>query len=626
MSVKKHSLIRRLFRLVAFRLLPVVLIIATIGFSVGVVQAVTRYIGEQQTFSARAADFGATFAAVLPTFTTHTPTPTLTASVTHTPTSTATPTPTATPTQTATPSPTLTATDTVTATNTPSQTPTSTPSATETNTPAPTNMSELVLVAQAFATNTPRALEITLPALNTSVPSPTLIQPTATETPLPTLTFTPVPTVPPAPPASATPRPLPTVFLPEDADPNIVAPTAIPTKVPLIDRQGYDLVNVILLGGDSEITDDNVDRTDTMIVVSLNRTTGTVSMLSIPRDLLVFIPGWTMQRMNLAYTRGNLVGWTDGGFGLLRQTILYNFGINVHYYVRVDLSGFKEIIDSLGGVDVVVDCALQDYELIDAPPPPEAVFDEETSLYTLPVGYYRFNGGSALWYARSRHSSIEFDRGRRQQQLLRAMWREARGNGLVTQLPQLWSQLTGVVETNLAFEDMIGLLPYALNLDPDRIEHFTMARLYHTTPWTMPDGSNVQLPNYEPVAQLMTEFYQPPTESQILVQSATVEVYNGTANANWDRVGADVLGWEGFTAIASGNAETTDYPQTVLIDYTGQTKGSSLNELASLLNVRPENVRIEPDPNRTTDFRVILGEDYSSCTSNAVLPVGQTDG
>ncbi|MBL8163317.1 MAG: LCP family protein [Anaerolineae bacterium] len=626
MSVKKPSLFRRLFRFMAFRLLPGALIIATIWFSVGIVQAVTRYVGEQQSFSGRADDYQATYAAVLPTFTTHTLTPTLTPSATHTPTTTPTATLTATPTPTATPSATPTATETSTATNTPTHTPTLTPSATATETPEPTATPEPVVVAQVFATNTPRALEITLPALNTSVPSPTLIQPTATETPLPTLTFTPAPTIPPAPAASATPRPLPTVFLPEDADPNIVAPTAIPTKVPLIDRQGYDLVNIILLGGDSEITDDNVDRTDTMIVVSLNRTTGTVSMLSIPRDLLVFIPGWTMQRMNLAYTRGNLVGWTDGGFGLLRQTILYNFGINVHYYVRVDLSGFKEIIDSLGGVNVVVDCALQDYELVDAPPPPEAVFDDETSLYTLPVGYYRFDGGSALWYARSRHSSIEFDRGRRQQQLLRAMWREARGNGLVTQLPQLWAQLTGVVETNLAFEDMIGLLPYALNLDPDRIEHFTMARLYHTTPWTMPDGSNVQLPNYEPVSQLMTEFYQPPTESQILVQSATIEVYNGTSNANWDRVGADVLGWEGFSAIAAGNAETTDYPQTVLIDYTGQTKGSSLNELASLLNVRPENVRIEPDPNRTADFRVILGADYSSCTSNAVLPVGETDG
>lgn len=626
MPVKKPSLFHRLFRFMAFRLLPAALIAATIWFSAGIVQAVARYVSEQQSFSQRSEGFAATYAAALPTFVTHTPTPTSTPSATHTPTATATPTLTATPTHTATPSATPTVTATPTATNTPSHTPTFTLSATFTPSPAPSNTPEPVVVAQVFATNTPRALEVTLPALNTLAPSAAPIQPTATETLPPTLTFTPVPTVPPAPTASATPRPLPTVFLPEDADPNIVAPTAIPTKVPLIDRQGYDLVNIILLGGDSEITGDNVDRTDTMIVVSLNRTTGTVSMLSIPRDLLVFIPGWTMQRMNLAFTRGKIVGWTDGGFGLLRQTILYNFGINVHYYVRVDLSGFKEIIDSLGGVNVVVDCALQDYELVNAPPPPEAIFDPQTNLYTLPVGYYRFDGGSALWYARSRHSSIEFDRGRRQQQLLRAMWREALSKGLLTQLPQLWGQLTEVVETNLTFEDMLGLLPYALSLDPDRIEHFTMARLYHTTPWTMPDGSNVQLPNYEPIAQLMTDFYRPPTESQVVVQSAIIEVYNGTTNPYWDRVGADVLGWKGFRAIAAGNAETTNYPQTILIDYTGQTKGSSLNELARLLNVRPENVRVEPNPNRTADFRVILGADYRSCTSNAVLPVGGTDG
>lgn len=89
----------------------------------------------------------------------------------------------------------------------------------------------------------------------------------------------------------------------------------------------------MLLGVDSELTGVAVDRTDTMIIVSINRTTNTVSMLSLPRDLYVYIPGWTMQRLNLAFTHGEQVGWTGEGFGLLRQTIFYNFGINVHYYV-----------------------------------------------------------------------------------------------------------------------------------------------------------------------------------------------------------------------------------------------------------------------------------------------------
>lgn len=604
MAVRKPSRISRFFGFILFRLVPFILIIGIIWFSYGAVQAVTRRVGEQIEAGERSGLYELTMRAILPTLTTHTPTATATS------TSTATATATLTPTSSFTPSLTFTFTPTPTATNTPTNTPSSTP--TKTASPEPTT------VAQVFATNTPRPLAVTLPAMNTAVPTNTI-----TPEPSPTSTFTVEPTAP----ITSTPRPLPTVFLPENADPNIAAPTAIPTVVPLIDRQGYDLVNILLLGVDDEITGDNVQRTDTMIVVSINRTTNTISMLSIPRDLYVFIPGWTMQRMNLAYFRGESVGWTDGGFGLMRQTILYNFGINVHYYALINLSGFKQVIDTLGGVDVSVDCAIQDYELIGAPPPPEAIKNEEDALYTLPVGFYHFDGGSALWYARSRHTSIEFDRGRRQQQILRAMWRSARSQGIITQLPELWSQLTEVVKTDLGFEDMLGLLPYALSLDPDRIENFTFSRLYHTTPWTPPDGANVQLPNYEAVHELMTDFYQPPTESQILVQSARIEVYNGTDNPNWDRVAADSLASNGgFAAIASGTADNNAYTDTILIDYTGQTKGSSTAEIAEILSVKPENVRVEPDPNRTTDFKVILGSNYTSCTSNAILEVENTTG
>jgi hypothetical protein len=176
------------------------------------------------------------------------------------------------------------------------------------------------------------------------------------------------------------------------------------------------------------------------------------------------------------------------------------------------------------------------------------------------------------------------------------------------------------VNTNLNFEDMLTLVPIALNLNTANIEHFTFARLYHTTPWTTPDGSNVQLPNYDAVRELMTDFYTPPTESQVILEGAQVSIYNGTSNVDWDRVAAERLGWDGFNAIALGAADRVDYADTMLIDHTGQTKGSSLQEIARLLNVGPENIILEPDPNRESDFEVILGSNYNSCTF-AVLPI-----
>ncbi len=616
MSVKP-SRFRRFFRFIFFRMIPalvmLVMVAAIAGFGYNTVQAIARRVNEQIEAGQRGDVYSVTLAAILPTLFTYTPTPSATATasntatLTHTPTNTATTTPSATTT--------LTDTPTNTATDTPTNTASPIPS-TETDTP--------VVVAQAFATNTPRPLPVTIPALNTELPTNTAtFTATLSPTPLPTNTEAPTATLPLA---SETPRPLPTLLFPSEANANAAAPTAIPTQVPTVDRHGYDLVNILLMGGDDEITGDNITRTDTMIIVSLNRTTGTVSMLSLPRDLYVYIPGWTMQRINLAYTHGEQVGWTDGGFGLMRQTIFYNLGINVHYYVLINLSGFKQIINALGGVDVTVDCAIQDQELIDAPPPPEAIGPDDNGRYILPVGAYHLEGGGALWYARSRHNSDDFDRGRRQQQILRAIWRAARSGGQITQLPQLWSQLTEVVKTDLSFEDMVGLLPFALNLNPDRVDHFTLPKPYYTTPWTPPDGSNVQLPNYDHILEVLQDFYQPPTESQVVVQGPQIEVLNGTSNANWDRVAADRLGWSGLTAIAAGAADNTDYTDTILIDRTGQTKGSKVNEIAKILNITSENIHVEPDPNRTADYEVILGSSYNSCTYANVLQVNENGG
>lgn len=610
MVEKKRSRLSRFFGFILFRLVPFVLVIGILGLSYGTARAIIRRVNEQVEADQRSGLYAGTAAAIAPTLTTHTPQP----SATFTPTDTAT----TVPTSTATDTPTLTAT----------LTPTSSPTATNSPEPTATNTLQPTIVAQAFATNTPRVLEVTIPALNTVAPAETLT-PSASSTPTSTATDVPTATQtePPQPTITETPRPLPTLLMPAAPDANSSAPTAIPTIVSAVDRHGYDIVNILLMGGDDEITDDGIIRTDTMIIVSVNRTTNTVAMLSLPRDLFVYIPGWTMQRLNLAYIHGEQIGWEpDGGWGLMRQTIFYNLGINVHYYALVNLGDFKQIIDTLGGVDIAVDCAIQNLPLIEAPPPPEAHEVESDGSYILPVGFYHMNGDSALWYARSRDNSSDFDRGRRQMQILRAIWRAARTNGQLTQLPDLWAQLTAVVETNLTFEDMLGLLPLALTLDPSRIDHFYLQRLYHTTPWQPPDGSNVQLPNYDPIRQLLEDFYLPPTESQIESESDRILVYNGTSNADWDRVAAERLGWDSFNAVAAGPADNANYAETILIDRTGRTKGSTLEDIASILNVRPDNIISEPDPNRNADFEVILGSSYNSCTFSGVLPVDETGG
>jgi LCP family protein required for cell wall assembly len=549
MSEKKPSRIRRFFGFIAFRLIPLILLIGGVLSGIQVVGSVIRLVNEGVSAGQRADAYVQTATAIA--------TPETAAMVKQRP---------------------LLA--------------------------VPPNRPE-----QEFITNTPNTMsEVIIPQVNTAVPD--------TATPFPTPSLTPTPGV------SSTPPPLPTLLMPGNVAPQIEAPTAIPTQVNTVPRNGQDILNVLLMGNDGELTDDGFIRTDTMIIVSINRTAGTVGMLSVPRDLYVYMPGWSMNRINIAYTYGESAGWTDGGFGLMRETLFYNLGVNVHYYAMVDLSGFKEIIDTLGGIDVAVDCALQDLRLVGAEVPAAAyVSDEETLEYILPVGFYHLNGAEALWYSRSRGNSSDFDRGRRQQQVLRAVWRQARDTGLLEQLPELWGQGMQLVETNMPVDVAVSLMPIALELDTSRMEQFTMRRTYDTIPWQTPAGDYVQLPVYENILELLNDLYFPPTENQIISEGAQMAVYNGTTIPELDRVAAERLGWDGFAAIPVGVADNTAYTNTILIDYTGATKGSSLNEIARVLNVTPDNIRVQPDPNRTVDFEVILGSNYNSCTHTGVLPV-----
>ncbi|MBL1134201.1 MAG: LCP family protein [Chloroflexi bacterium] len=466
-----------------------------------------------------------------------------------------------------------------------------------------------------FPTNTSDVL----PPVPSLTPTPTV------ETILPTSTPQPI---------SSAPLATPTVLYPLNPEPGLVSNgTLVPTRMPLLvarDREGteYELYNFLLLGKDSESIDqaDGVYRTDTMIIVSVNLTTQTVSMLSLPRDLLVYIPDWGMQRLNLAWGRGETVGWTDGGFGLLRQTILYNFGIRIHYFAMIDFSGFKQVIDTLGGVTVAVDCSIQDYKFT-------GEYDENNEpifeFYTLPVGVHHMDSITALFYARSRHSSSDFDRGRRQQQILRAIWAQGKQGSWVTDIPALYDQLTDVVETNIPLDVMIQLAPIALGLEPNQIENHFFRLGFETVSWTSPDGSNVQIPQLG-IINTIQAFLTPPTENRLASEGSQVAIYdNSGLGVQMDYVAADRLLWEGVLSQPMGEgappAEYADHPDTILIDYTGEDKGSILDTLVEILNIPPDNIIVQPDPNRTSDFAVYLTSNYSACVDRDVrAPVDVT--
>ena len=458
----------------------------------------------------------------------------------------------------------------------------------------------------------------------TRVPTPTASR-TPTPAPPPTLTITPFAESPtPAPPQALTAGDMTAPILIPSASP--IPPAADPIALP------DGVVNVMLLGTDHRLHRDSF-RADTIVVVSINTNESTVSMLSFPRDLYVYIPGWTMHRINAAYLFGEGYGWPGGGPGLTRETLMYNFGIPIHYYAEVNIDGFKQIVDSMGGIDVPVDCAVagprlreprlwpEDFDT------PQAFFDYTDDPanyddYTLGVGVHHMDGETAMWYMRVRMGYGDLDRTRRQQQVMRAMWRQAQNTDMLLRIPEMWAAIGGVVRTDMGLGNMLELAPLAADLDTSRVRSavFTPDTV---TSWYTPDIGYVLVPNQPAVQNLVAQATHPPAANYAAEQTARVEVLNGTAIPRLDEVAADRLGWEGLIAIPAGTADPA--PVTLIYDFTGRVKADPLETLQRALRVPDENVIVQLDPNRTVDYRVVVGEDYRSCTARD-LELGATVG
>ena len=136
--------------------------------------------------------------------------------------------------------------------------------------------------------------------------------------------------------------------------------TAVPTPVaPVLLPPGTR--NVLMLG--SARRTGTGFRTDTIILASIQPEARAVTLLSIPRDLYVYLPGFTMNRINTAWIYGQTIGYPGGGPGMLFDAIRYNLGLHVDNYALVEMAGFEQAVDTLGGVDVRVACSYTDWRL-----------------------------------------------------------------------------------------------------------------------------------------------------------------------------------------------------------------------------------------------------------------------
>lgn len=432
------------------------------------------------------------------------------------------------------------------------------------------------------------------PPTRTPTPTPTPVIPTASPTPSPS----------PTPPITRTP-------VPPGEDAEVPAPTALP---PLPDTPGTDIF--LIIGTDADGLN-RATRADAIVLLALHREAGAATLLALPRDLYVFIPTRGMDRLNTAYPHGAQTGYPGGGAALLRDTIAYNVGIHAPVYARVDFGGFEALVDALGGVEVAVPCALQDWALR---PGGDPASEDDWAMLTLPAGVHRLDGRLALWYVRSRRTSTDLDRGRRQQDVLRALGEAARARGWLETLPGVWGMLTGHVDTNLTLDRALGLAPAALGLRPDRIDRLLLQRGAHYDSWTAPGGAAVLRPHGEALAALAAEFARPPAENRLVLAGASVQVVNHSGQPDLARIAAERLAWEGLPATYDDSGGGSVLAETVISDFTGRAKDSPLAVLQAALGVPDAGVTVRPLPAREVDFRVDLGQDYDPCVYPILKP------
>jgi hypothetical protein len=220
------------------------------------------------------------------------------------------------------------------------------------------------------------------------------------------------------------------------------------------------------------------------------------------------------------------------------------------------------------------------------------------------------DGDLALWYARSRMRSNDFDRGRRQQEVLRTIFQKALQTDTFSKIPQLYSDLSSAVHTDLGLGDLLRMSPYALKFTNANIRSYYI-RPPQVTSWITPGGAAVLLPNEARLNEMLVQATSLSSYA-VVRQSITVDVQNGARLETLETLAASRLNYAGFQT-QTGVADRRDYARSVLVDYTpGQDTNQQQSVIAVLGLVSPNIISL-PDANSPVQYRVILGADYEPC-------------
>jgi LCP family protein required for cell wall assembly len=405
-------------------------------------------------------------------------------------------------------------------------------------------------------------------------------------------------------------------------------PTPTPTKGPDWDRKGR--LNVLLIGADGGRAGYAGYLTDTMMTVSIDPRTKEVAFISLPRDTTrVPLPrSWAAYRafggaydgkINSLYTiaRGNpsLFPGNDRqrGYNALKGALSELYGIDIKYYVAVDLQGFRDAIQTLGGVMIDVQVPVYDASY------PSDDGRGIVKLY-IPPGFRYMNGKEALSYARARHATNDFDRAARQQRVVTSVRDQTELSSLLAPgvIGKLLRQFRRSVRTDVPPELLPAMVQLISEVDlNDRVSLVLSPPTYTSTCYPCPPSGLYELiPNIPAIRRGIANLFTGDRKAEmrrqrIEAEGAVVHVLNGTTSPNSKATAiSEYLAQEGISAVVppvnAGHADRNDYARTVITVYNGAAEDleETVERLKQIFKVAI--VRAD-DPAQEADIVVIVG-------------------
>lgn len=226
-------------------------------------------------------------------------------------------------------------------------------------------------------------------------------------------------------------------------------------------------LNILVIGVDTR-PDGGEQNADVIMIARLDLKTKRMNSVSLPRDLLVEIPSHGPGKINGAYGIGieedpeNRVA----GVAKVRDTIEHNFGIKIDDYVMIDFEGFKEVVDSVGGIDINVPTRIVD----------EAYPTENYGIRTLIVeaGPQHMDGEEALAYARTRNADSDDQRRQRQLLVIHALFDKGQQLGTITRVADIITAVSGAVQTSFHWDQQLALASLALDMEESQVSMKTI--------------------------------------------------------------------------------------------------------------------------------------------------------